>query len=107
MTKTDKESGRRGPTTAIQKCFLVFAAACLSLPGHASAQSCSGVAGSTVGAVTWTPQWCEEFSGPLGTPNTTTWNFELGNNNGWGNGELEIYCGPPGYVNNPPQCPAT
>ncbi|MHB8655474.1 MAG: glycoside hydrolase family 16 protein [Terriglobia bacterium] len=104
MTKTDKESGRRGRTIAIQKCIFVFAAACLLSPGRASAQSCSGVAGSTVGAVTWTPQWCEEFNGPLGTPNTATWNFELGNNNGWGNHELEIYCGPPGYPNNPAQC---
>ena len=86
-------------------CILVFAAACLLTPAHVSAQSCASVAAGTVGAVTWTPQWCEEFNGPLGTPNTATWNFDLGNNNGWGNNELEIYCGPPGYANNPAQCP--
>ncbi len=107
MAQTHKASEYCERTTAIRQCILVIVAACLLLPGHASAQSCAGVAGNTVGAVTWTPQWCEEFSGPLGTPNTTTWNFEIGNNNGWGNGELEIYCGPPGYANNPPQCPTT
>jgi beta-glucanase (GH16 family) len=34
------------------------------------------------------------------------WSFDLGNNNGWGNNEVEIYCGPPGYMNNPSQCPS-
>lgn len=33
--------------------------------------------------------WNDEFSeGPL---NTTWWNYEQGNNNGWGNNELEVY----------------
>ena len=104
MPQAHKASEYCQSTGAIRKCILIFAAACLLLPGHVNAQSCSGVTGSATGAVTWTPQWCEEFSGPLGTPNTATWNFDLGNNNGWGNGELEIYCGPPGYPNNPVQC---
>jgi len=104
MARARKASEYCRTTNAIRKSILFFIAACLLSPGHANAQSCSGVASSTLGAVTWTPQWCEEFNGPLGTPNTATWNFELGNNNGWGNGELEIYCGPPGYANNPAQC---
>ncbi|MGD0695742.1 MAG: glycoside hydrolase family 16 protein [Terriglobia bacterium] len=51
------------------------------------------------------PVWSQEFNGPQGLPDTTVWNFDLGNNNGWGNHEIEIYCGPPNYTGNPPQCP--
>ena len=79
----------------------------LSLAGRANAQGCTGVTNSTTGAVTWTPQWCQEFNGSQASPDTTAWSFDLGNNNGWGNNELEVYCGPPGYVNNPAQCPTT
>jgi beta-glucanase (GH16 family) len=69
--------------------------------------SCSGVSNITVNGTTYTPQWCQEFNGSAGSPDTTVWNFDLGNNNGWGNGEVEVYCGPPGYPNNPSQCPTT
>jgi beta-glucanase (GH16 family) len=75
--------------------------------GRASAQGCTGVSNSTTDAVTWTPQWCQEFNGAPASPDTTAWNFDLGNNNGWGNNEAEVYCGPPGYPGNPPQCPTT
>jgi beta-glucanase (GH16 family) len=57
--------------------------------------------------VTWSPQWCQEFNGPAGSPDTKAWVFDLGNNNGWGNNEVEVYCGPPGYPNNPSQCANT
>jgi len=80
----------------------------LSLTGaeRASAQGCTGVSNSTTGAVTWTPQWCQEFNATtVSPPDTTVWNFDLGNNNGWGNNEVEVYCGPPGYAGNPQQCP--
>ena len=41
----------------------------------------------------WTPAWSDEFDGPSGSPpNPTNWTYEIGNNNGWGNNELEIYC---------------
>jgi hypothetical protein len=33
--------------------------------------------------------WSDEFNDT--TINTSNWNFEQGNNNGWGNGELEVY----------------
>lgn len=33
--------------------------------------------------------WSDEFNGS--TLNTSTWNYETGNNNGWGNNELEYY----------------
>lgn len=69
--------------------------------------ACAGVSNITVNGVTYTPTWCQEFNGSAGSPDTTAWNFDLGNNNGWGNGEVEVYCGPPGYPNNPSQCPTT
>jgi len=69
--------------------------------------SCVGVSSITVNGTTYTPQWCQEFNGSAGSPDTSVWNFDLGNNNGWGNGEAEVYCGPPGYPNNPSQCPTT
>ncbi|WP_158820727.1 carbohydrate-binding protein [Granulicella sp. S156] len=69
--------------------------------------NCSGVSGITVGSTTYAPQWCQEFNGAAGSPDTTVWNFDLGNNSGWGNNEVEVYCGPPGYAGNPSQCPTT
>ncbi|MGA9667822.1 MAG: RICIN domain-containing protein [Terracidiphilus sp.] len=75
--------------------------------GGGGTGSCSGVSNISVGGTTYTPTWCQEFTGSAGPPSTTAWNFDLGNNGGWGNGEAEVYCGPPGYPNNPSQCPAT
>lgn len=92
----------------IWQCGIVLVIACLSLTGaeRASAQGCTGVSNSTTGAVTWTPQWCQEFNAAtVSPPDTTVWKFDLGSNNGWGNNEVEVYCGPPGYVGNPQQCP--
>lgn len=71
------------------------------------AADCSGVPESITGSVTWTPKLCQEFNGPQGPPDASAWAFDLGNNNGWGNQEAEIYCGPPDYPNNPAQCPAS
>jgi len=40
----------------------------------------------------WRLVWSDEFDGPAGsTVDSTKWTFDLGNNNGWGNGELEDY----------------
>jgi beta-glucanase (GH16 family)/outer membrane biogenesis lipoprotein LolB len=75
--------------------------------GGGGTGNCSGVSNITVGSTTYTPQWCQEFNGAAGSPDTTVWNFDLGNNGGWGNGEVEVYCGPPGYAGNPSQCPTT
>jgi beta-glucanase (GH16 family) len=75
--------------------------------GGGGTGSCAGVPNITVAGITYTPTWCQEFNGGAGSPDTTVWNFDLGNNNGWGNGEAEVYCGPPGYPNNPAQCPTT
>jgi beta-glucanase (GH16 family) len=68
---------------------------------------CTGVSNITVNGTTYAPQWCQEFNGSVGSPDTTVWKFDLGNNGGWGNGEAEVYCGPPGYPGNPSQCPTT
>jgi beta-glucanase (GH16 family) len=75
--------------------------------GGGGTGACSGVSNITIGSTTYTPQWCQEFDGAAGSPDTSVWNFDLGNNNGWGNGEVEVYCGPPGYAGNPSQCPTT
>jgi beta-glucanase (GH16 family) len=75
--------------------------------GGGGSGSCSGVSNISVGGTTYVPQWCQEFNGAAGSPDTTVWNFDLGNNGGWGNGEVEVYCGPPGYSGNPSQCPTT
>jgi beta-glucanase (GH16 family) len=93
----------------IWRCGFILVIAFLSLTGAEStnAQGCTGVSTSTTGTVTWTAQWCQEFTGSQASPDTTVWKFDLGNNNGWGNHEVEVYCGPPGYAGNPSQCPST
>jgi len=73
--------------------------------GRANAQGCSGVSPTTTGAVTWNPQWCQEFNGAVGSPDSTAWTYDLGGG-GFGNNELEIYCGPAGLSTNPAGCPS-
>ena len=75
--------------------------------GSGGSGNCSGVSNITIGSTTYTPTWCQEFTGAAGPPSTTAWNYDLGNNDGWGNNEVEVYCGPPGYSGNPSQCPTT
>src|SRR5260370_15023286 len=46
-------------------------------------------------AQTWMLAWSDEFNGPAGSaPSNADWNYASGNNNGWGNGELEVYFAP-------------
>src|SRR5215471_7440334 len=72
-------------------------------PAHA--QGCTGVPTSKPDNVTWTPQWCQEFNATTaGPPDTKVWTFDLGNG-GFGNMEIETYCGPPGFPSNPAACP--
>ena len=74
---------------------------------NAQANGCVGVPNDPQGAVTWKPQWCQEFNSTIpGPPDITVWNFDLGNS-GFGNNEVQTYCGPPGFPRNPSQCPAT
>ena len=40
----------------------------------------------------WQLVWSDEFNDPANTlPDPTKWTYDLGNNNGWGNRELESY----------------
>ncbi len=74
---------------------------------RATAQGCTGVSPTTTGTVTWNPQWCQEFNATTpAAPDTSVWSFDLGNS-GFGNNEIETYCGPPGYAGNPSSCPGT
>ena len=44
----------------------------------------------------WKLVWSDEFNASSGTPpDSSKWNFDLGNHNGWGNGELENYTSSP------------
>ncbi len=88
--------------------LLAFVVLLLVGAGRTNAQGCTGVSPSTTGDVTWTPQWCQEFNAnTVSAPDTTAWKFDLGNNGGWGNNEIEVYCGPPGYAGSDSKCPNT
>jgi len=92
--KSYQSHRRRSPGTwTFLFCALVTGFVYFPTLGNARAQS-------------WTLAWSDEFNGPQGLPSTTTWNFDLGNS-GFGNQELETYCGPPGYPQNPQACPTT
>src|SRR5438445_775617 len=86
--------------------LFLFLAAAGQANAQASAQCTNqGVGNSTSGSVTWTPQFCQEFNDvALTAIDTTVWSFDVGGG-GWGNNEVEVYCGPPGYVGNDSKCP--
>jgi beta-glucanase (GH16 family) len=47
----------------------------------------------------WQLVWSDDFNGSTGTlPDESKWGFDLGNNNGWGNQELENYTKEPENV---------
>lgn len=47
----------------------------------------------------WQLVWSDEFNDSTGTsPDSTKWTFDLGNNGGWGNQELEYYTNRPKNV---------
>ncbi|HEV2215740.1 MAG TPA: glycoside hydrolase family 16 protein [Terracidiphilus sp.] len=51
------------------------------------------------------PQWSDEFDGAAGqVPDPAKWTYQTGNEGGWGNHEIEIYCAPHGE--NPHGCDA-
>ena len=46
-------------------------------------------------AQSWNLVWSDEFNAAAGTyPDATKWTYDVGNNGGWGNGEIETYCKP-------------
>jgi beta-glucanase (GH16 family) len=47
----------------------------------------------------WQLVWSDDFNGTTGTlPDDSKWTYDLGNNNGWGNAELENYTNDPENV---------
>ena len=72
---------------------LTFAAAALLL--CAWSPGCGGSSASTTPSSIPPPaaqSWADEFDGPANTlPDPAKWTYDLGNNNGWGNRELENY----------------
>jgi beta-glucanase (GH16 family) len=65
-------------------------------------RSCPPCAGGIWGS----PIWSDEFDGASGAaPDARRWAFDVGNNSGWGNGELEVYCAP--GSSHPPPCEAS
>lgn len=47
----------------------------------------------------WQLVWSDEFDGAAGTlPDASKWGYDLGNNGGWGNAELESYTNDPENV---------
>jgi beta-glucosidase len=47
----------------------------------------------------WQLVWSDEFNDGKGTaPNPANWDYDLGNNGGWGNGEAEAYTNSPNNV---------
>jgi beta-glucanase (GH16 family) len=65
---------------------------------------CGGAQGGntmvpSAGPPLFTMPWSDEFDGPANSlPDQTRWTYDLGNNNGWGNHELEAYTNLPGNV---------
>jgi hypothetical protein len=55
---------------------------------------CTGFSNDPEGGITWIPKFCQEFNNPTpSAPDPAVWTYDLGCG-GWGNNELEIYCGP-------------
>lgn len=79
------------PCRAMKSTLLLFTLLLTTCSARLSTAQCSGVANSITGAVTWTPQWCDEFNGT--GIDTTKWAFDTGSS-GFGNNELEYYCDP-------------
>lgn len=81
------------PGTAYVRCQIVFAQG----PDNANGSmyfddlTLSQIGGTVVSTSQWNIVWSDEFNGA--SIDTRKWTFESGNNNGWGNNELEYYTG--------------
>ena len=73
--------------------FAILSIFFLSLVG------CNSDESQKVDQKNWQLVWSDEFEGASGTlPDATKWTYDLGNNNGWGNQELETYTNNPENV---------
>src|SRR5438309_2810036 len=74
--------------------LLIFALLLAICSARYSQAQCAGITNTRTAAVTWTPQWCDEFNGPAASAiDSTKWTFDTGSS-GFGNDELEFYCDP-------------
>ncbi len=65
----------------------LICSAALIVPWSASSSTASASSSSP-----WVQIWADDFNGANGTGvDTSKWNQEIGNNNGWGNNELQYY----------------
>lgn len=88
------------PTTASQiyeAPFLVASNLTVQAIAAGSGSSASSVTSQTFspGIASGTLIWSDEFTNTTGAnaqPNPAVWTYDTGNNNGWGNAELENYC---------------
>src|SRR5260370_25823722 len=102
-----------GNSRFVLRFSFVLAILFLSLAGssraNAQGSDCvsNNVPNDPQGNVIWTLAFCQEFNSTVvGPPDTNVWNFDLGNS-GFGNMEVETYCGPPNYPKNPTNCPTS
>jgi hypothetical protein len=100
----DADRSRLGPPISS---FLVVVIALMAGALRVDAQTgCAGVALDAEGGITWVPKFCQEFNDPAPRPpDPAVWTYDLGGG-GWGNRELETYCGPAGSPGNPVGCPS-
>jgi beta-glucanase (GH16 family) len=79
------------PGTAAVRYQIVFAQGPDNANGSAYFDDCNlnQTGGTPVPPTAWNIVWSDEFNGT--TINPRNWTFETGNNNGWGNNELEYY----------------
>ena len=85
--KCNSISSRQFVFAVLFAASLIFTLTLLPIDAYAQPSGgCTGVSNITVGSTTYAPTWCQEFNGSAGSPDTTVWKFDLGNNGGWGNG---------------------
>jgi uncharacterized protein (TIGR03437 family) len=76
----------------VMRTLIVMASAVVVAAASAAAQTAPALTG-------WHLVWSDEFNGTAGSPpDPTNWNYDLGNNGGWGNHELETYTNSPNNV---------
>ena len=92
---------RRSPA---QAGGILLALACMFISGYLLGRHIDRPSISSSQSFNWgEPVWSDEFDGAAReSPDPAKWTFETGNQAGWGNNELEIYCAPHGM--NPSGC---
>lgn len=67
--------------------------------GAALFTGCDEEEKQTISSRNWQLVWSDEFEGTAGTlPDASKWGYDLGNNGGWGNAELQSYTNDPENV---------